>query len=1118
MSARSSLSALLLAAGLLGSPAGGAQVSAPASAAFRRAAVMAFGSLFDPRFAPPLPPDRLSLFLDAPEAGAAGLLAAVPAGTPEQPSRPPELLRRLEAGEPVELQTLALKVRLLQAAFAGRLAPEQSALFAQAASAGAQALAAERLEAVEALVEGAVAEWTRPDAGRLKQTVAYLASPSLEGRAPMTTGSTTSRDYIAERMRELGLAPAGEDGGYFEKVRTRLLKRHIGNNVVGVIKGSSKPDEYVYVDAHYDHWGKAGGKVQPGANDNASGVAVMLELARALSIQRPERTVVFLASDFEEGALLPMLGGLKGAYAHVRGALFPRGSVKGGVVLDMLGGRFIEGLHKHLLLFGAESSPQSQALAVEAADGRADVPVKALGVYAIEPLGPLVPRANYDAFRKAKVPFVFATSGVAPEYHTERDTIDTVDFQFMAAAASVVLEVTRKMASADFTPGFAPSPERVLDWTRELLTARYLLDGVLGAGTRVAGKGKAYGLLARLRGKLGEEAGPGRIKRTLRRATGTILRINGALKLREHLFRTHGHGRPAKAAVRAPRWKTAVFLGAAAAVAAPVLYQASPVMFLGFTAVNALVLVLASLLAVAVLRRLLRLAGAFRTPLTRGGRRAVLAASLALGLALGAAPTVFAPRFVELEARYVPQALEAVAELFRDEPAPAAAPEPAKPLSPAAESAAGAALSQAAGRPLLEAAEERTGPMPLKAFSQAGPADADGQLPYLVLDTLRVDQDDVRARGWTMAQVRKDPAKRRQLLDQALAAHGGQAAAANDLSLADRNLRALDGGMRGQVERVLSRTAQGRRLLDALRDRGGTVRLPTFYSARLDQASAMSLPPLDAVLIDEGTLSAAGFGDEIYGDSKAQGRLAEALDVLLFHELYHAAQMRGSLPLSLDEALTLEMEYEAYIADRLYLHEKLKEDPHTPSVFQLDGYERFLEDLDGFLTDLDKSKTYERFIHRPSARFDAFLADVHARWPALRAEGFELLARRFEESDPKLAARYRRMERAEPPPRRPAGPGEPPEAAPTLGERLTAALSGAGVSAEELDAAGGGRYFAVVDKEGVTFVFVSRVTVPVSGAVERFGSLEAYLADRAKQRQLVNEALARAAGSGPAKP
>lgn len=63
------------------------------------------------------------------------------------------------------------------------------------------------------------------------------------------------------------------------------------------IEGSRAPQECVYVEAHYDHWGRAGGHVQPGANDNASGVAVMLEVARAVASLKPDRTVVFLAAD-----------------------------------------------------------------------------------------------------------------------------------------------------------------------------------------------------------------------------------------------------------------------------------------------------------------------------------------------------------------------------------------------------------------------------------------------------------------------------------------------------------------------------------------------------------------------------------------------------------------------------------------------------------------------------------------------------------------------------------------------------------------------------------------------------------------------------------------------------
>jgi len=205
------------------------------------------------------------------------------------------------------------------------------------------------------------------DRDDLRAVVAALSSEAMGGRAPMTKGSRLAREFIIDRMKSYGLEPGGEEEGFVQAVHKRVFGYKIGNNVVGYVRGRVKPDECVYVDAHYDHWGRAGGRLQPGANDNASGVALMLATARALARNPPDRTVVFLAADNEEGALVPMLGGLKGAAYQVRHPLCAPDRIKGSVVLDTVGGAFLPGLKPQLILIGSESSPGTYDLVRDAA-------------------------------------------------------------------------------------------------------------------------------------------------------------------------------------------------------------------------------------------------------------------------------------------------------------------------------------------------------------------------------------------------------------------------------------------------------------------------------------------------------------------------------------------------------------------------------------------------------------------------------------------------------------------------------------------------------------------------------------------------------------------------------
>jgi hypothetical protein len=150
----------------------------------------------------------------------------------------------------------------------------------------------------------------------LTDHVAFLAAPEREGRGVGTKGLDEAATYIASQFKAIGLEPAFPSG-YLQPF---TIDKGPGDapamakNVLGVLRGT-KPEwanQAVVVSAHYDHLGRGWpeartgeqGKVHPGADDNASGVAVMLELARALaSGEKPPRSIVFAAFSAEEAGL-----------------------------------------------------------------------------------------------------------------------------------------------------------------------------------------------------------------------------------------------------------------------------------------------------------------------------------------------------------------------------------------------------------------------------------------------------------------------------------------------------------------------------------------------------------------------------------------------------------------------------------------------------------------------------------------------------------------------------------------------------------------------------------------------------------------------------------------------
>ena len=145
----------------------------------------------------------------------------------------------------------------------------------------------------------------------VKKHLYTLASDEMEGRKAGTPGIEKAAQYIENEFDKIGLTVFNEA----EDFRQRFSKTIKGEdldlfNVIGVLKGKSKKDEYVVISAHYDHLGikkdsKNGDSIYNGANDNASGVAALLALAKYFKKKDiNERSILFVAFTAEELGLV----------------------------------------------------------------------------------------------------------------------------------------------------------------------------------------------------------------------------------------------------------------------------------------------------------------------------------------------------------------------------------------------------------------------------------------------------------------------------------------------------------------------------------------------------------------------------------------------------------------------------------------------------------------------------------------------------------------------------------------------------------------------------------------------------------------------------------------------
>lgn len=138
----------------------------------------------------------------------------------------------------------------------------------------------------------------------LKGHIKALTDSLSQGRGAGTSGGYHARDYIVERYNEFGVEPLGV-GGYLQNFNEKGLSCY---NIVGMVSSTVRSDKYVVIGSHYDHLGIIKGIVYPGADDNASGVAVLLELAKAFARYKKDGNVVpvnliFVAFDAHEQSM-----------------------------------------------------------------------------------------------------------------------------------------------------------------------------------------------------------------------------------------------------------------------------------------------------------------------------------------------------------------------------------------------------------------------------------------------------------------------------------------------------------------------------------------------------------------------------------------------------------------------------------------------------------------------------------------------------------------------------------------------------------------------------------------------------------------------------------------------
>lgn len=269
-------------------------------------------------------------------------------------------------------------------------------------------------------------------AKQLIKDIKILSDDKFEGRKTGTHGNQLAQAYIINRLKQIGISPSPYTKNFlqsFEISSKNGSTKTLGQNILGYIKGKS--DNVMVISAHYDHIGIQNGEIYNGADDNASGVAALLQFAQYFKQKQPNYTLILAFFDGEEM-------GLQGAKHFVKHPTIPFETIKLNINMDMIA-------HNHkgeLYVAGSYKYPNLKPYLV------ANNPnLKLL-------LGHDDPKLGHDdwtnqsdqgAFNEKNIPFLYFGVEDHKDYHKPTDEFKSINQQFFKDAANVIQSIIVKI-------------------------------------------------------------------------------------------------------------------------------------------------------------------------------------------------------------------------------------------------------------------------------------------------------------------------------------------------------------------------------------------------------------------------------------------------------------------------------------------------------------------------------------------------------------------------------------------------------------------------------------------------------------------------------------------------
>ena len=283
----------------------------------------------------------------------------------------------------------------------------------------------------------------------LRQLLYVYASDFFQGRETGTLGQKRAVTFLKEFYESKGIKAGAGSEDYFQKMTLTIKGEEIDTeNVIAIIEGSEKPEEYLVISSHLDHIGTHEGEINNGADDDGSGTVTLLEIAEAFQKSvadgnGPKRSIIFLHVTGEEKGLL-------GSEYYTNNPLYPLVNTVANLNIDMVGRtdpKRVNDNPNYIYLIGSDRlSTELHEISEEV--NKATVNIDLDYTYnARDDPNRFYSRSDHYNFAKNNIPVIFYFNGTHDDYHKPTDTVEKIEFDLMETRARLIFATAWELAN-----------------------------------------------------------------------------------------------------------------------------------------------------------------------------------------------------------------------------------------------------------------------------------------------------------------------------------------------------------------------------------------------------------------------------------------------------------------------------------------------------------------------------------------------------------------------------------------------------------------------------------------------------------------------------------------------